>query len=361
MNIPKRDSGRLYIHEDCQPAKKPKIVKPKIRKPALPYVGLGRFESEHGHIPHRYYYDWLRKSRYDHERPFYFQHEPLYFGQQPNPSVTYLDNFHDRRLAPVYHVNQSTSAYLQPADPNCKTKIFNPAVNGGYMRSTGSNRISDRKPNEDDICINSVLPNFQAEFIDRKGFYETRQEMRQKSLIMQNNRNKRHTIEAKCREPNGRQNEEHCKKCESKEESLGSVQKIDRERQLPHVSSSTESQLKTATRENDEILEKRVSESNARGEKKWRKEKKQRRKAFTVASNLMERINEITEEKQQVASKEGNEPEREKKFSETRNGENVACRVFGLLSLQGSRERRYVHERCFFLMKIFMVKYRLDC
>ena len=312
-------------------------------------------------MPHRYYYDWLRRTRYDNGRPFYFQHEPLYFGQQPSPSMTYLNSFHERRLAPVYHVSQSTSAYLEPADSSSKTKIFNPVVNGAYMRSTGSNRISGRKPSEGDICINSSLPNFQAEFIDGRDFYDTRREMRQKSLLMQNNRSKKQATEAKGRRTDVRQNEEQCKKCESKEESLVSGQKIEIERQLPHVSSSTESQLQAVSRENDEVVEKSISESNARDEKKWRKERKQRRKAFTVASNLMERINEITDEQKQIASKKGSEPEADKKCSETRRGENVACRVFGLLSLQGSRERRYVHERVFSPMAIFMIEYRLDC
>ena len=329
MSNSKRETVRPHNHEDCHAAKKPRIVKPRSHKPIPPYVEHIDFEYEQ--MQSKYCYEWFRKNCYENRRPpLYFQHEPFHCKHQPNPKVVYFDSFAERRTPSLYQAVPGNSEY--ETGSHCKTKIFNPVVNCGYMRSPGGSKVSNRRSTGDEVRYGSSMPEYQAELIERNRLHESRHGVRPRPVDEVSYRSKKQTKEVKGRESHVKKDEEMCKNEEPNEETPPCESRIDIERQRKTtVAFSTESQPEASKRMGRH--EEKDAGSNAKIDKIRKREIKLRRKAFTVASSLMEKINEKQDDQNTLKNEQGLR-------KEARAGENVACRVFGLLSLQGSRERR---------------------
>lgn len=348
MNHQKRGRTSSPYHEEYKYAKKAKLVSPKILKPVPSYYELKQFNLEFRPLENRYRYDWFR-GRCDNGRSLCLQHEPFNFGYQPRHQFVCQDAYEARRRAlPPFHLHQDNNGIQQSRDSandlHNKTRIFKPSLQvESTIRQARGSLIHEKERSESDR-VNEAAFNTQRgqiEYGRRSDVFGSKTtEVRPKQ-----HDNKHSMTKVTHKEACEKTATICCNNDNSKDKNLSANSSICCDEKSKEKLSSTH--IKSAgsveVAEDEELSsltgegsDDRISEVRCEG-----KNKKVRRKAFTVASTLMEKIIESPVENSPLENAEVTKNEKKTDtFKETRNGEEVACKVFGLLSLQGSRERR---------------------
>lgn len=329
------------VYEEHHMGKRARLGLPKIRKPTPSYLNLRNFNADFDQMESSYRYERLR-NRWDGGRGRCYQHEPFKIGYQPQPRLIYHEIYNDRRrVLPTFQIHQHSSEMQNMAvESPGKTRIFNPNLEpeirynrSGKMQGTG---YIDNLNN-----VGYEIPWFQNDFSNRKSMFVNACEAQSWVRNKRENVKKTRKIDSNHEKVNDTKTSLCCKKDHDKRDTLPASCKEDSGAEERQDTPKREGDSKVSYKE--EVIGKEEKKENDKKSKLLpeNENKKPRRKAFTAASTLMEKIIEKPEE--MIASgnlKENKNESKTEKCKEAKHGESFACKVFGLLSLQGSRERR---------------------
>ena len=343
MNNRKRGMTKPVYNEDLQSTKRAKTSRPKIRKPVPSYFEMGQFGLELERFQNRFCYDWLRRSSFESGRPLFLPYEPFHFNHQTTPGMAYHGTFDHRGNLTPYQMKTSNSTHSFPSIPDesfCKTKIFDPVANGVYMERSGGEKGKVTKEIGDDRVIWCNVPRSQTEFYDGADVDKHRHDRREKSVDENSHQSLQQNKNCQDGEARNKMWEEKRKSHEIKPEQFCNNETILIDTERPGTPKLSETS-KEEDKKDGVMVAKDDVESNAEGNTGPNRNRKIRRKAFTLANNLMEKIVDTSKEEKATGNVKTSRNEMKlEKCQDERNGETVACKVFGLMSLQGSRERR---------------------